>query len=173
MPRARHRSFTRGRGSRRQTEWGFTRSLANILVPANSFVLAGVIDITLFDDSLPLTLVRTRGVIQVQSDQAGASELQIGAVGVAIVTQAAITLGVTAMPDPVTFEDSGIWQTYQAFAATTTAAAENPVQTLYHIDSKAQRKIETGEGLVAVVANLSAATGLLFTFNFRYLFKLH
>jgi len=44
---------------------------------------------------------------------------------------------------------------------------------IYEIDSRAQRKIETGDSLVLMVENSSAADAFLVAIQMRFLFKLH
>ena len=153
------------------------RSLAAQTIPLNTFVLANSIGAALFDDSLPLTLIRTRGRVLLKSDQLAINEQQQCLVGVAVVTQAALTLGVTAMPDPATDADGGMWQTYEplfnVFDFQSAVGFQSDGGRVYEIDSKAMRKIDTGFALVLMVTNPSAGAGIQFAHDLRFLFKLH
>ncbi len=171
------RGRTFSRGPRRATEWGFLLASAPIVVPANTFLLAGSISQALFGDSQPLTLIRSRGVALVSSDTTAASETQHCFMGVAIVKEAARVAGAASLPDPFANGDDGVWQTWRAmpnkFTRGDTTGFAAFAGTSYEIDSKAQRKIETGESLVLMLTNAHATEGLSVIINMRFLFKLH
>ena len=46
----------------------------------------------------PFTLIRVRGIFTIASDQSAATETQVGALGVAVVSEQAASIGVTAVP---------------------------------------------------------------------------
>ncbi len=50
----------------------------------------------------PFTIVRTRGLLIVQSDQVAATEQPFGALGLSVVTDQASAIGISAVPTPIT-----------------------------------------------------------------------
>ena len=66
---------------------------ATAKVLLGSFVLSGD-----FDE----TVTRSRGAMMVRSDQSAASETQIGAMGMIVVSDDAFAAGITALPGPAT-----------------------------------------------------------------------
>jgi hypothetical protein len=124
-----------------------------------------------------MTLVRTRGFAALRSDQVAASEPQLLTYGVAIVKEAARLAGAASLPDPFTDADDSIWQTWgQMFGRIEVLSAvgfDGQNQSTQVIDSKAQRKIDTGESLVLMATNANATSGLSITMGLRFLFKLH
>ena len=61
---------------------------------------------------LDITVLRTVGILSISSDQSGAAEQQIGAFGMICVSDSAVAIGVTAMPDPVVDADDDGWFVY-------------------------------------------------------------
>ena len=134
----------------------------------NSKVLLGSFALsTAFEE----TVVRTRGQMYVASDQSAAVEVQSGAFGLIRVTDRALAIGITAIPDPVSDADDDGWLVWQGFSqqsALTTTAGLAGGHT-YEIDSKAQRIVREGQVIAVVVANANAANGLIFGSTFRLL----
>ncbi len=127
----------------------------------------------------PFTIVRTRAEVLVKSDQEIASELQFGAYSECVVSDQAVAIGVTAVPTPVTDSTSDLFHVYQALLNAyefQTAIGSANVGTRYEVDSKAMRKVEEGQDLIAVVENSAAASAgagmRVLTFS-RTLIKLH
>ena len=168
------RSFGFRSGPRRLTEWG-ARDFATdaIALAANTFVLDSVGNAA-FLAALPLTIVRSVGLLSVSSDQNAAVETVIGSMGMLIASEKAVGLGAASLQDPVTDASSDSWFQYQAFAADGSAST-NVGRRMYHFpfDSRAQRKVEEGSQLAILVANASATAGLEYVLNFRFLVKLH
>ena len=165
------RSFSRSPG--RLTEWfGKVFVSDGVTLPASTFVIDSSLDAT-EKAKRPFTITRTVGLISVQSDQNVAVEIPFGALGMRVVSDKALATGATAVPDPVTQVSDDAWFLYQAFAAEGSASTNvgRPIMQ-YQFDSRAQRKVEDGEDLVIVVANASAADGLIYVLNFRVLVKL-
>ena len=174
----RNRSFVRrAAGPRRATEWGFLSSTGTQNLAANTFIQAGSISQALFGDSTPLTLIRTRGYLFVATDQAAATETPLGAAGVVISTEAARVAGAASLPDPTADEDTGVWQTYvpfvNQFKLVNATGVDGNSGTMFMVDSKAMRKIDTGFALNLMISNASTLHGMVFAVNFRFLFKLH
>ena len=167
------RTFGGRRSPGRLTEW-FAASFATseTALAASSFVV--VISYTAAAlAKRPFTITRTIGSLYVASDQSAAVEFPSGAVGGIIVSDKAIALGATAIPDPVTQGNSDEWFMYQNFAVTGSASNAGGRDLLaFPFDSRAQRKVVDGEDVAFVVSNASAADGLVFFLELRQLIKL-
>jgi len=166
--------FRGSRGARRQTEW---LASANINVVTSIGAATFLLDQSLTAAELakrPFTVTRTIGSLWVQSDQNAAFENFVGALGMMVVSDKAVTTGATAVPDPITQESSDEWFMYQAFAGTAGAEASAGAFRMlqeYKFDSRAQRKVQDGEDIAVVIANASAAFGMQFMLKFRLLIK--
>jgi len=165
------RSFQRG--PRRPTDWGASAPQSAALnIPASSAVL--------LETFIPIaggeTVIRTRGQFGIASDQKGADEDQFGAFGIAIVTQQAVSVGITAIPHPVTDAAWGGWMVHRYFSQQfvfVSAVGFHPQFMMeYVIDSKAMRKLDEDERLVVVVENIGAE-GFNIQNSERILTKVH
>ena len=127
---------------------------------------------------LPFTVVRTRGYIWMKSDQVAATREPFGALGMSVVSQAAIAIGVTAVPLPIFDENSDLFFVHQFFMSGFTFVSAAGFQGAdswgtYMFDSKAMRKVQEGEDVAVVVENAGSAGGIQFLLKFRLLIKLH
>ncbi len=104
----------------------------------------------------PFTVVRCRGLVFVKSDQEANTETPFGAFGLAVVSDQASAIGVTAIPTPITDQASDLWFMFQ-FVATAvqvvSAASVFKGGNVYEFDSTAMRKVETGQDVVSVFEN--------------------
>ena len=163
-------------GQRRETLWvGGIDTQATIAAGANPLLIGSFNAAALA--LRPFTIVRTRGLISLASDQVAASEIQHAAFGIAIVSDQASAIGVTAIPTPRTDSASDLWFVYEWLfnefvLGDSTGFQEGGVKTK-EIDSKAMRKVEDGEDLVAVVEGGLVGLGFDFGSFFRVLIKLH
>ena len=161
-------------GQRRKTEW-----LALSAPSGVSSAAAGTKNIvtsltTAEKAKLPFTITRTIGLLTVLSDQIVAREVPSGTLGGVVVTDRARTVGITALPDPVTEAESDFWFLFQPWSCIMHAAAEtSSTPWINMFDSKAQRKVEEGEDIVFILANADSANGVFFTIQLRILIKLH
>ena len=168
------------RGPRRQTRWvGSTVALTQFgTIPAASKVLFGQETAAALEAiGVPLTLVRTRGQFSYKSDQQVANEEQIGAVGLAIVSETARGAGAASIPGPQTDSDWDGWfywsPLYASFSlASAVGFAFDEAHTTV-VDSKAMRKINDDEAVVFMVENNHATHGFEFALNIRSLYKMH
>ncbi len=98
MARRTRQSFRRSGAPRRSTEW-----IASAVITGSSSLAAAT---AVLDQSINIaeqsTIVRTRGSLFVKSDQVAANEQPFGALGMAVVTDQANAIGITAMPTPTT-----------------------------------------------------------------------
>ena len=130
---------------------------------------------TLQDTPRP-TLIRVRGLIALRSDQQVAIEGAMGAIGIAKVTDIARTIGVTALPGPVTDAPGDYWQTWMGLISPPVVGAiasgtPGPSITYLQVDSKGQRKIGDLDALVVMVET-GSATGFEIAIALRFLFLL-
>ncbi len=159
------------RSIKRGTFWG--RSPAD----AGSTALAGSTAI-LDSTGVPVvegeTIVRTRGMISVMSDQKANGENVVGAVGACIASDQAVAVGVGSLPTPYTDQDSDLWFLHQYFVAGITINSSSGYEgrpwTTYHFDSKAMRKFHTGQAVCFIVEN-GSGSGMEYILNFATLFK--
>ena len=151
---------TRGRivrSTRRLTSWFFVGP-----VNASMSAAGGTLMSSLNASGLaqrPFTVVRTHLQIMVRSDQSAAVEVQGGALGLAVVSDEAVAVGVTAVPTPITEMGSALWFVHQPWMAGHNDLTDRalPVQ-IFNVDSKAMRKVEFGQDIV-MVGELSTVVG--------------
>ncbi len=164
-------SFSRGR-SKRKTFWigfdiqGFTMTAAG-----------GVITHSLNAAALalrPFTIVRTHFEMYIFSDQIIATENQMAAYGLAVVSDEASVAGVASIPTPATEISSSLWFAHQVllnsfFFSSNVGLGHHG--TRYTIDSKAMRKVEIGQDIVAVAELDASGQGLTMLVGGRILCK--
>ena len=98
----------RSGGRRRETQWLSLDPVSNTLAAGSIAVLSNVM--TAAELALrPFTVVRTRGIMQLRSDQNGATEFQHAGFGACVVSDQAVAIGVTAVPTPMTDRVSDLW----------------------------------------------------------------
>ncbi len=159
---------------RRETLWGFLSTAETTLGGAptaavvNSLNAAGLA-------LRPFTVVRVRGVLQVRSDQVASIETYGVDFGMAVVSDQAVAIGVTAVPTPLTDKGSDLWFVYEQMFGTQTGNANtgNVQQVGFskEFDSRAMRKVEEGQDVIAVVEN--EINGVIVVSSGRFLIKLH
>jgi len=154
-------TFRRG-GPKRLTEWGICTvptGFSNI-VPGKT-ILVLVPAATLQPES-PATVVRSRFMLSIGSDQSAANEAQVGAFGIGFVNEVAGALGVTGVPGPATDCAWGGWFVWQAFLQENSTGTDQVASSISHyvIDSKAMRKFTEDESLVMVIENTAGSDGL-------------
>jgi len=122
----------------------------------------------------PFTIMRTRGILTIESDQFAATENPFGAMGMAVVSEEALAAGVTAVPQPYSNSESDLFFVHQFFWSQFVFGDATGFSTDAHsfeFDSKAMRKVQPEERIVVVLENGSNAFGLNFLLNFRMLMK--
>ncbi len=176
--RSRAGGFIRGGvRARRETFWlGGVTTLTSFPVAATKVLLtslnAGALALR------PFTVVRTRGLLYLRSDQVVATEEQSGAYGEAVVSEQASAVGITAVPGPVSNADSELFHVFQAIATAfffSSAAGMGVNGAGFVIDSKAMRKVEDGQDLITIYESDAAAVsaGQVVKTYSRLLVKLH
>ncbi len=112
--------------------------------------------------SIPATILRFRGYVSAFFDATGLSvgDRMCVAVGVAIVSTDAFTLGATAMPDPAGEPDYP-WIWWKEFCLHSEQTAAHSAYGIgaqrYELDSKAMRKIKPGETVTTIVQSTFTA----------------
>ena len=160
-PRQNQVCRVRNRGWAGSAPTAFTALAVSTKVLAASF--------TLSVPDLSETILRTVGSLFIKSDQAAALEEQLGAFGGVVVTDRALTTGITAIPDPVTEVADDSWMVYQPIVQMSNIAVTGIGGVRYDFDSKGKRVIEDGHGLAFVIANASTINVLQFVLYIRVL----
>ncbi len=161
------------RGQRRESVWiGFG------LTAVSQAAVGGFITHALNAAALaerPFTIVRSRWELYIFSDQTGATESQLGAFGIAVVSDQAVAIGVTAVPTPVTDISSDLWFVHQILLNSMSGGTAQQMQvgTRYTVDSKAMRKVEDGQDIVPVIELDAAGNGFTVLLGGRILIKTH
>ena len=166
------------RVSKRLTEWFITVDSAGFInVAAASKLLYATVPGATLALIAPATIIRTRGILTVLSDQTAATETQMGGIGVGFVNEVAGTLGITALPGPTTDPNWEGWFVYQRFtqrmlvATAVGMASRGGSGGSYEIDSKAMRKFDGDETMVFLAENRHATNGFEFNLVLRFLVK--
>ena len=158
------------RSTRKATDWTATTAETALVAVAGS---SQSILHTFSSRPAGEIIIRIRGLVGIATDQIAAAELQLGAIGIGVVSAQAAALGITAVPHPDTDASWGgwMWHTYYAerFSESGTGLGFDVVRK-YVIDSKAMRKVGDEERMIMVIEN-SAATGILLYTAFRVLSK--
>ncbi len=122
------------------------------------------------------TIVRTRGILDVQL-QTYAADLTIGgAFGLCVVSDEAVVAGAASIPRP--FDDAGwdgwfVWQAFSGHFDVTTDVGRVGLDggsRQYEIDSKSMRKVNDNETVVLMVESQTGAINVVS--HIRQLFKL-
>ena len=154
-----------GGGLRQRTDW------VRLVSTADQTILPGVK--TLLSTVIPLvsavTVRRTLLQFSIQSDQEIAAEDQLGAIGMYVAGDPAVAVGATALLGPGTDASDDVWFLWAPFVQrSATGAAGTFAGKQYNIDSRGQRKFESGQTVVLMVENVGSF-GLLVTFAFSML----
>ena len=161
---------------RRENLWFFQPMAITTLAAANSAAIVTVLNAAALA-LRPFTVVRTRGIMHLRSDQSAASENYIASLGFAVVSEQAADIGITAVPTPETDRGSDLWFVFESLAGrfeVTTDIGRVEQGIWRDVDSRAMRKVEDGQDLVQVVENSAlSAAGSTMTTGFRQLVKLH
>ena len=170
------RRFARGGRTasqlRSKKEWaGFSSGTGVTTLAAATSVIVGSFVVT----AGPETILRTRGLLSIKSDQESADEAVHGALGIAIVSEDAFTVGITAVSTPISDIQNDSWFVWipfhHAIQIVTAVGYSEPAASLFPIDSKAMRKFHSDQRAVVVLQNNAAAAGLNFHLVLRSLAK--
>ncbi len=122
----------------------------------------------------PFTVVRTHFDLYIISDQDAADEDQMGAFGIAVVSDQAVAVGVTAVPTPVTDMGSDLWFVHQIVLSAVKVAGTDLAfkGEKYSVDSKAMRKCSIGQDIVVVSEFDASGAGFRLLMGGRMLVKI-
>jgi len=166
----------RGGGMRRETLWLFASESVSALALATTAVISNSLNAAALA-MRPFTVVRSRIHLSLTSDQTAGSEDQVAAFGIAVVSDQAVAIGVTAVPTPVTDLGSDLWLAHQYMTASiglnTAVGFDSQFATNFDLDSKAMRKVEEGQDLVLVKERGTNGDGVSLFSAGRILIKLH
>jgi len=173
---ARKSGFVRRRGSMvRETRWLDIPAAITTLAAASTASVTHVL--TAEELALrPFTIIRTRGFLHTQSDQSAASENFHVALGVAVVSDQASAIGVTAVPTPFTDQESDLWLVYEMLLASFLFGDATGFIQLANgrtYDSKGARKVEDGQDVNVILETSAASSGAIVQHSARMLIKLH
>ncbi len=126
----------------------------------------------------PFTITRTIGSLYVASDQVAADESALIGIGFSVVSEQARAAGAASVPAPFRDEDDEHFFVYGTTLASMDVAGtvDGFQQSGFRrmdFDSKAQRKVESGDAIVIVLENASATARAVFYLKFRMLIKVH
>ena len=162
------------RGGGRQTQWlSIPPSTSTVDASSNLPLSLTTAELAL----RPFTIVRTHMTILQQSNQSVASELQVAAVGICVVSESALAVGITAVPTPITELDSDLWFVHRTllnqFLFADATGFNSPSGFVTTVDSKAMRKVNNDQDVAVVVEGAALGEGQLITLVGRLLIKLH
>ena len=161
------------RAPRRLTRWGLIIPFTTTQTAAGGELNASLTAIALAQR--PFTIVRTYLEVLITSDQQAASEIQVGAIGMAVVSDQAVAAGTASIPTPVTDGDSDLFFVHQFLqsALTTFGAGSTTELSRYHIDSKAMRKVNSDSDMIITTELSAIGSGIVLVVSGRFLIKLH
>ena len=166
----------RGHKTRRLTAWGSMAANAQVLTGAGSEALSFSLNAAALA-LRPFTIVRWRGIIGISSDQGTAAEDQSAAMGIAVVSDQASAVGITAVPSPITDRGSDLFFVYEDMVASMFVVSNSGVipnlMTSRQFDSKAMRKVNEDEDVVVTKGNTALSDGTVLYTAGRFLIKLH
>jgi len=123
----------------------------------------------------PFTIIRTRMVFLITSDQGASSETASGVFAGIVVQEEAGDVGIGSVPIPIE-EPSAPYFMFEPFIHElqfdSSVGTQSPAGTLTHVDSKAMRKVGLTETVV-LVAETESVDGAIITAQGRMLIKLH
>ncbi len=160
--------------AKRLSEWvAFTTTGPSDIAGGAKLVFASFTQAALAE-IVPATIIRVRGYLTVKSDQTAAGENWAGALGWAVVRENARSVGITALPGPVTEAAADMWFYHQFFQGRFSSSTGQGDGFFFgaDVDSKAMRKVEDGDALV-LMAEVGSSVGLSIDAQMRLLFLLH
>ena len=155
------------RGARRKMLWVPTMFTSSTIAGDASMLLASMNAAALA--LRPFTIVRIHYALFLRSDQAAAEEVQFCSFGMAVVSDEAVAVGVTAIPIPDTEAGSSLFFAHKNIMANAVDLTDTTKPGVYfEVDSKAKRKVSNGQDIVIVAENGTAA-GLVLSLAGRIL----
>ncbi len=166
--------ITRSGVARRESLW-LSIDPTSSTIAANGVVLIAVLNAAALA-LRPFTVVRTRGVFNTVTDQNAASEVYHGSLAMAVVSEQAAAIGVTAVPTPGTDRDSDLFFLYEEQMGEFTlgdATGFIEEHLTKEFDSKAMRKVNNDQQVAIVAESETGGNGIIMRVAGRMLIKLH
>jgi len=177
---ARRFQSRRPQSQRRATEWfgGISTAFNSTVLAAGVKAIVTQIDTRLAatNPRVPFTIIRVRGLLAVGATSGAAGVFPHGAFGIAVVNGESFDGGIGTIPSPgnESADDRWLYHTYFAMPGNLVTITANLVaNTQVTIDSRAKRKVTSGDVVVFVIENLSNVDGFEFVFNARTLLMVH
>ena len=173
------RTFMRGGRQVREILWLPLTEGRDTLVSANSALLTNSLNAAGLA-LRPFTVIRSIVYWSIRSDQFATSENFAAAIGLAVVSDQAAAIGVTAIPTPFTDLGSDLWLLHAIldghFLDATTVGFDSigvsPAGGQL-VDSRAMRKVNGDQDVIFAVENDSTGQGSIVYSAGRILIKLH
>ena len=166
----------RGGRTRRVTAWVEVVATQTSIIGASTAVLVNVANATLLDQR-PFTVIRVRGAFHMRSDQAAASEDWGCSIGWCTAEDAAVAIGVTAVPTPITDLGSDSFFAYESLFGRFqfgTAVGVEEIGAFRTYDSKGMRKCEDdGTSPILTMETSAVSSSAVVVHQARLLIKLH
>ena len=159
-----HRARTFTRSFRPSGGWSGA-AVAQVTVPANTKILLATIQPV--PGAFTATIRRTRLQVSWSTDQSAAIEQPFGAIGMAILNDTAIAVGVASLPDPITDIEDDIWYLFQPLTVKLREGTAAILDRVWDVDSKAMRKLPEGKSAALIIANGDATVGATAQVTFR------
>ncbi len=160
----------------RELFWLFVFETNTVLAAADTAALINTMNAALLA-LRPFTVVRSRGILAYRSDQTGVSENYQAALAMLIVSDAAINIGITAVPTGFSDLGSDLFFVHQMMAGRfefiSGAGFESNAMTVIEYDSKAMRKVNNDSQLAITLETSSLSLGMNMFHAGRILIKLH
>ncbi len=159
-------------GVRRQVTWVGPADQGFVNVGSTGKTLVASFDPNTAGFGKP-TIVRTRGMVSVGFQAHSVDVIVVGVMGMAIVSDQAFAIGVTAIPGPFDQAEWDGWLVWRSFShqldVTTDVGRLIPLLN-FEVDSKAMRKVSEGETVVVVAQSQVGAFAI--STPLRQLYKL-
>ena len=169
------RSVRGGRSQRRETAWIGIANNTNTISAASTAVLSAALNAAALA-LRPFTIIRTHFYFRSFSDQIATTEFYGTSVGMAVVSDQARAIGVTAVPTPVTDLESDLFFMYGMQVGLLDVGDNTGVSLRgvdHRIDSKAARKVNDDQDVVLVFETPAEVSSVITIQAGRMLLKLH
>ena len=171
----RRRTFPQSQ--RRKTDWfgGVSTTFdVNALASGVAAIISSIDTRVGLTPFAPYTITRVRGLLTIGTQATTAGLNPHGAFGICVVNGEAFDAGVASVPTPFSesFDDRWLYHMYFAVMQQGGGASTRSEYASYEIDSKGQRKVDTGDVVLFMIENGSSVDSLQFIFNARTLLKL-
>ena len=168
---ARNQFRRQNQSSRPNRSWAGAIPATFVTVPPASKILLATL--TLSNQGIDETILRTIGQVTVMSDQSASLEDQMGAIGFCLAIDTAVGVGIGSLPDSVTDVGDDIWFMYQGFAQEMDVGSAIGFDSFkghtYTVDSRAKRIMHSGMTGALIAANAHASFGFNIAFLNRVL----